>query len=85
MKPTRRQLIAGLALPLASRALRGQNATASVEIGANVEIGTIQPELHGHFAEHLGSCTYGGLWVGKQNRRSPTSTATAPGHRVVEN
>ncbi len=67
MKSTRRQLIAGLALPLASRALRGQNTTASVEVSANVEIGTIQPELHGHFAEHLGSCTYGGLWVGKQS------------------
>ncbi|HNY39475.1 MAG TPA: alpha-L-arabinofuranosidase C-terminal domain-containing protein [Bryobacteraceae bacterium] len=67
LKPSRRQVIAGLALPVVSRALRGQNSTASVEVHANVEIGAIRPELHGHFAEHLGSCTYGGLWVGKQS------------------
>ena len=36
-----------------------------VTVHAGVEIGTIRPLLHGHFAEHLGSCTYGGLWVGK--------------------
>jgi alpha-N-arabinofuranosidase len=27
-----------------------------------------RPELHGHFAEYLGSCTYGGLWVGKNSK-----------------
>jgi alpha-N-arabinofuranosidase len=27
-------------------------------------IGTISPRLYGHFAEHLGRCSYGGLWVG---------------------
>jgi alpha-N-arabinofuranosidase len=36
-------------------------------VDANAEVGTIRPELHGHFAEHLGSCTYGGLWVGKSS------------------
>src|SRR5258708_37220706 len=25
-------------------------------------IGTINPRLYGHFAEHLGRCCYGGLW-----------------------
>ena len=39
-----------------------------VEIRAADEIGPIQPELHGHFAEHLGSCIYGGLWVGRDSR-----------------
>lgn len=24
----------------------------------------IEPEIYGHFAEHLGGCIYGGLWVG---------------------
>ena len=28
-------------------------------------IGTISPRLYGHFAEHLGRCCYGGLWVGR--------------------
>jgi len=28
-------------------------------------IGTISPRLYGHFAEHLGRCCYGGLWLGR--------------------
>lgn len=27
----------------------------------------IRPELYGHFAEHLGECVYGGLWVGEDS------------------
>jgi alpha-N-arabinofuranosidase len=38
-----------------------------VTVHTLVEAGTIRPELHGHFAEHLGSCIYGGLWVGKNS------------------
>ena len=39
-----------------------------VTIRPDVGIATIRPELHGHFAEHLGSCVYGGLWVGTESR-----------------
>jgi alpha-N-arabinofuranosidase len=39
-----------------------------VNIDFNNEIGPIRPELHGHFAEHLGSCVYGGLWVGRNSQ-----------------
>ena len=28
---------------------------------------TIAPEIYGQFAEHLGSCIYGGLWVGPES------------------
>jgi alpha-L-arabinofuranosidase len=31
------------------------------------QIGIIKPELHGHFLEHLGSATYGGMWVGEDS------------------
>ena len=31
-------------------------------------IGRIAPEVYGHFAEHLGRCVYGGLWVGDDDR-----------------
>lgn len=31
-------------------------------------IATIRPELYGHFAEHLGGCVYGGLWVGEDSK-----------------
>ncbi len=36
----------------------------SVIIHPDGAIGEIRPELHGHFLEHLGSATYGGIWVG---------------------
>lgn len=41
--------------------------TQRVIVHPDWEIGTVRPELHGHFAEHLGSCIYGGLWVGKNS------------------
>ena len=27
----------------------------------------ISPHIYGHFAEHLGRCIYGGLWVGEDS------------------
>ena len=33
-------------------------------INPNRSAGTISPNIYGHFAEHLGRCIYGGLWVG---------------------
>jgi alpha-N-arabinofuranosidase len=36
----------------------------SVIIHADEKIGTINPRLYGHFTEHIGSCIYGGIWVG---------------------
>ena len=54
---------------LASRkALSQPSLEQRVKVSPDVEIGTIRPELHGHFAEHLGSCVYGGLWVGKNSK-----------------
>ena len=38
---------------------------AKLIIHLDEPIGTIRPELYGHFAEHLGGCVYGGLWVGE--------------------
>jgi alpha-L-arabinofuranosidase len=42
-------------------------APQKVTVLADSEIGTVRPEFHSHFAEHLGSCVYGGLWVGKDS------------------
>ena len=36
---------------------------ATVTVGTD-PIGVISPRLYGAFAEHLGRCCYGGLWVG---------------------
>ena len=38
-----------------------------IGVSLDAEIGAVSPLLHGHFAEHLGSCTYQGLWVGKDS------------------
>jgi alpha-N-arabinofuranosidase len=63
---SRRALLAGAPALLVSRG-SAQTAVRRAVVHANVEIAPIRPELHGHFAEHLGTCTYGGLWVGKDS------------------
>ncbi len=37
---------------------------AQVRVDLGRELGRIDPNIHGSFAEHLGRCVYGGLWVG---------------------
>jgi alpha-L-arabinofuranosidase len=53
---------------------------ATIRIG-DTAIGRISPRLYGAFAEHLGRCCYGGLWVGPES-----SIANVDGFRrdVVE-
>jgi len=72
---SRRQFIVGAAAFGACAAAARQIPAASpssvrqrLDILADTDIGRIRPEFHGHFAEHLGSCVYGGLWVGKNWR-----------------
>src|SRR5512143_2106641 len=68
---SRRRWMAGAgAASLAAVLPRGfaqASKTERVTVRADLPIGVIRPELHGHFAEHLGSCVYGGLWVGKSS------------------
>jgi alpha-L-arabinofuranosidase len=40
----------------------------TIAIELDDTIGRISPGLHGHFLEHLGTATYGGLWVGRDSR-----------------
>ena len=49
-----------------SQLLMAQN-----EIVLNADKGkdTINKNIYGHFAEHLGSCVYGGLYVGEDNKK----------------
>ena len=52
-------------LLLAGALLHAQDATVRVHESAP---GTLIPkEIYGQFSEHLGSCIYGGLWVGKDS------------------
>ncbi len=40
---------------------------AHITINPNDPLGTINPKLYGHFAEHLGRCIYDGIWVGEDS------------------
>ena len=31
------------------------------------ELGTIHPDIYGHFSEHIGGVFYDGLWVGEDS------------------
>ena len=63
-RPSRRSLLALPALLTARKAFAQSRLEQRVEVQAGSPGAVVRPELHGHFAEHLGACTYGGLWVG---------------------
>src|SRR5438128_7998647 len=58
-------LVSGLAL-LAPRSSFA--ASARIEILPDEPIGTISPNIYGHFTEHLGGCIYDGIWVGENSK-----------------
>ena len=53
------------AISFASMAVQAQDAT--VNINTSKPGVKINKEIYGQFAEHLGSCIYGGLWVGPES------------------
>ena len=55
----------GLAL---AGARRSRLADSRIDVLVNEPIGTIAPEIYGHFVEHLGGVVYGGVWVGERSR-----------------
>jgi alpha-L-arabinofuranosidase len=78
VKPTinptlnRRQFVGGsAALSILAFApgglLSASSSTTRVVVRTDSPLGLVKPEFHSHFAEHLGSCVYGGLWVGKNS------------------
>ncbi len=54
-------ILASLALPSVAR----NNFTIS--LNPNESAPVIEPEIYGQFAEHLGNCIYGGIWVGEDS------------------
>ncbi len=38
-----------------------------ISVSLDEPIATINPNIYGHFAEHLGSCIYEGIWVGENS------------------
>jgi alpha-N-arabinofuranosidase len=57
--------IGGLTL-LAPRSARA--AEAGIEVLLDEPIGTIKPEIYGHFAENIGGVVYDGIWVGEESK-----------------
>jgi alpha-N-arabinofuranosidase len=58
-------------LAIAAVGLAPRSARASdglVEVLLDEPIGTIAPELHGHFTEHIGEVVYNGIWVGENSK-----------------
>lgn len=48
---------------------RTSSATsARIDILPDEVIGTITPDIYGHFTEHLGGCIYDGIWVGENSK-----------------
>ncbi|HTX66168.1 MAG TPA: alpha-L-arabinofuranosidase C-terminal domain-containing protein [Opitutaceae bacterium] len=77
--PDRRQFLGATAAGLAALAVapgiaprrrRGAAAVADsrIEVLLGEPVGTIAPEVYGHFVEHLGGVVYDGIWVGENSR-----------------
>ena len=57
---------ATIALACATGAMAADNLKATVH--ADKAGAKINKEIYGQFSEHLGSCIYGGLWVGENSK-----------------
>jgi len=49
-----------------SRAV-GSTADSRIEVLLDEELGTISPNVYGHFLEHIGGVIYDGVWVGENS------------------
>jgi alpha-N-arabinofuranosidase len=47
------------------------SAQNTVMVDASQAKDTINKNIYGHFAEHLGHCIYGGFYVGANNKKIP--------------
>jgi len=56
------------ALVFGKRTALSQQASSHIEILVDEPIGTIAPEIYGHFTEHLGSVIYDGIYVGEDSK-----------------
>jgi alpha-N-arabinofuranosidase len=48
--------------------MAAQSPESRVDILLNEPVGTIAPEIYGHFVENLGGVVYDGIWVGENSR-----------------
>lgn len=57
----------GAALVLKNRTT-AQTPDSHIEVLLNEPIGPINPNIYGHFVEHLGGVVYDGIWVGEESK-----------------
>ena len=76
MELKRRDFLKGAVGGAAALALFGKSGLAQtsrsgagrIEILLNEKIGTVSPDIYGHFVEHLGGVVYDGIWVGEKSK-----------------
>ena len=73
MTITRRKFVRNTSLALGAALLARKSAYAApfdarIEVLLNEELGTISPNIYGHFAENLGAVIYDGIWVGENSK-----------------
>src|ERR1700686_2951928 len=67
----RKMALGASALPFAGYARWAaalDSADSRIEILLDEPLGTILPEIYGHFTEHLGGVIYDGIWVGPNSK-----------------
>ncbi|MFZ4454608.1 MAG: alpha-N-arabinofuranosidase [Bacteroidales bacterium] len=52
---------------MSSMSLMSQTGTSKITVRTDLAKNTINKEIYGQFAEHLGTCIYGGIWVGENS------------------
>ncbi len=72
MKTPARPLLLLAALLLSAAPGRAAEATATIALDASKPGPVINKNIYGQFAEHLGTCIYGGIWVGPASPISNT-------------
>ena len=73
MTITRRKFVRNTSLALGAALLARKSAYAApfdarIEVLLNEDLGTISPNIYGHFAENLGAVIYDGIWVGENSK-----------------
>ena len=59
---------AGLLIAPKGLAQTSRSGAARIEILTAEKIGAINPDIYGHFVEHLGGVVYDGIWVGEKSK-----------------
>lgn len=62
-----KHILTSVALLFAVHTLQAAEPEVSFRVNNEGTHTTIPAEIYGHFAEHLGTCIYGGLWVGEES------------------